>query len=146
MAKGLKNFPVRTAGILVIVLIVALSSIYIVINGFPGTQIDKSQTLVYGDYVGGLTTAGIMSSANLWENNNMSVQMNNYTTPNDLATALLKNEVDITTGTPETYAKLNQDGVHFKIVGQEYALLQEIIVKNDSGINTIQESFLTIIS
>lgn len=133
MAKNIRNFPLKTVGIMVVILVSVFAGVYV----YTSLKHTDSNTLIYGDYVGGLTTAGIMEAKNLWQKNNMSVQVNNYTSPNLISTALLKNEVDITTGTPETYAKLNQDGVHFKIIGQEYALLQEIIVRNDSGFKNL---------
>ncbi len=135
MAKNIQNFPLKTVGIMVIVLLSIFTGIFIFVN----LNHTDSNTLVYGDYVGGLTTAGIMEAQNLWQQNNMSVKVNNYTSPNLISTALLKNEVDITTGTPETYAKLNQDGIHFKIIGEEYALLQEVIVRNDSSFKNITD-------
>lgn len=135
-----EHFPLKTTGAFIVILIFVLSGIFIAINGIPNSSSTNDQTLTYGDFVGGLTTAGIMSSENLWATNGMSVRVNNYTTPNDLATALIKGEVDITTGTPETYAKLNTNSsIGFKIIGEEYVLLQEVIVRNDSNFHSLTD-------
>ncbi len=135
-----EHFPIKTAGVLVIILVIVLSGVFIAINGIPFTSKDNSQKLIYGDFVGGLTTAGVMESENLWAKNGMSVTVNNYTAPNDLANALQLNEVDITTGTPETYAKLNsQNNINFKIIGEEYVLLQEVIIRNDSNFHKLTD-------
>ena len=68
-----------------------MAGVFVIINGITGNQQDNQKTLVYCDFVGGLTTAGIMATQHLWQFNNMSVVINNYTTPKDLAQALISN-------------------------------------------------------
>ena len=132
-----KNLPLKAIGFGVIALLIVVLGAFI---SFQALNVTSEKELVVGEFVGGLTTMSIMRAQSLWEKYNVKVTVKSFTTPNALATALMNGEVDVTTGTPETYAKLNSNGtINFYIIGVEYTLLQQIVVKNDSGITSIQD-------
>ncbi len=132
-----KNFPLKTLGLAFFAVVI------IIVGAFATFQVffaSSPEELVVGEFVGGLTTMSIMRDQGLWEEQGLSVVVKQFTTPNALATALVKGEVDVTTGTPETYARLNTaTNMSFRIIGVEYTLLQQILVRNDSGITSITD-------
>ncbi len=127
----------KALGIGFLVVIIIFAGAFVV---FQTLFSSSPEELVVGEFVGGLTTMSIMKDQGLWEKHGVNVVVKEFTTPNALATAIIKGEVDVTTGTPETYARLNTEtNISFRIIGVEYTLLQEILVKNDSGITSITD-------
>ncbi len=132
-----KNIPYKAIGLGLLVVLIIMAGSFLAFQSLFKSSPDE---LVVGEFVGGLTTMSIMRNQGLWEKYDVTVVVKQFTTPNALATALIKGEVDVTTGTPETYARLNEaSNITFRIIGVEYTLLQQVLVRNDSGINSITD-------